>query len=168
MGIFHPQKSIRTEIEKSSTHNCLFSPIDFPIFDSLLLLENLLFWSHLTNGSKTTSSQRCIRYILQLCFSWMIFFHYNFETMKNNESGKKVKFYIHILQKKVYHNILAPICLWKNESFLILNIQSNPKQQQQNKRSEILNSKTSRNQVQNYNFFVFCCQRQVTIWRFNW
>ena len=24
MGIFHPQKSIRTEIEKSSTYNCLF------------------------------------------------------------------------------------------------------------------------------------------------
>ena len=24
MGIFHPQKSIRTKIEKSSTHNCLF------------------------------------------------------------------------------------------------------------------------------------------------
>ena len=23
MGIFHPQKSIRTEIEKSSTYNCL-------------------------------------------------------------------------------------------------------------------------------------------------
>ena len=25
MGIFHPQKSIRTEIEKSSTYNCLFT-----------------------------------------------------------------------------------------------------------------------------------------------
>ena len=65
-----------------------FSPKDFPIFDSLLLLLSwksfILIWSHLTNGSKITSSQRCIRYILQLCLSWTIFFLYNFETMKNN------------------------------------------------------------------------------------
>ena len=43
MGIFHPQKSIRTEIEKSSTYNCLvplliifFSPVDFGMIPELV------------------------------------------------------------------------------------------------------------------------------------
>ena len=35
MGIFHPQKSIRTEIEKSSTYNCLLQ-FSMPSLKSLV------------------------------------------------------------------------------------------------------------------------------------
>ena len=39
MGIFHPQKSIRTEIEKSSTYNCLF--LEYKYFYVFLEVQNI-------------------------------------------------------------------------------------------------------------------------------
>ena len=89
MGIFHPQKSIRTEIEKSSTYNCL-----------LLLLqaqEVILMGPWTGNAQKTGKTRR----------KWVFF-------ILRIQSALKLKKVVHTtIFGKLYKVLLNSDCLIK-------------------------------------------------------
>ena len=52
MGIFHPQKSIRTEIEKSSTYNCLIRLLFYSSLDIFILVHKFAHTSDISSRAR--------------------------------------------------------------------------------------------------------------------